>query len=82
MEDKLQKLLDDKATPMWSRLLEEAIGQVANYMNRIGDYSIAEEFHPNMKEFTMDNFISARWVEDIPKDWLAFIYACMERIGL
>ena len=73
MEEKLQELLKGKATPEWCALLEEIIGQIGNYMNREWDYDLAEKYHPDIFAFT---------VEDIPEDWLAFAYACVERVGL
>lgn len=82
MGEKLQKLLENKNTPQWSGLLEEVLGQIANYMNRFGDYSLAEEYHPNLKQFSTSDFVIARSVEDIPEDWLKYVYACMEKIGL
>lgn len=82
MEKKLQYLLEHKDTPQWCGLLEEVLGQIANYMNRIGDYSLAEKYHPNLKEFGTSEFVRAMSVEEIPKDWLAYVYACMEKIGL
>lgn len=82
MEKKLQNLLEHKDTPEWCELLEEVLGQIANYMNRIGDYSLAEEYHPNLKGFSTSDFVMARSAEEIPEDWLRYVYACMERIGL
>lgn len=82
MEKKLQNLLEHKDTPQWCELLEEVLGQIANYMNRIGDYSLAEEYHPNLKQFSTSDFVMARSVEEIPEDWLKYAYACMEKIGL
>lgn len=82
MEEKLQKLLDDKMTPEWCALLEEVFGQIANYINRIGDYDLAELYHPNMKEFGASDFGMAKKVDEIPEDWLRYVYACMGRIGL
>ena len=80
MEERLQKLLDNKKKPEWCALLEEMYGQIANYMNRIGDYSLAELYHPNMKEFDMSDFGKSKKVDEIPDDWLRFAYACMARI--
>ena len=82
MEKKLQRLLENKDTPQWCELLEEVLGQIANFMNRIGDYSLAEEYHPNIKAFSTSDFVMARSVEEIPEDWLKYVYACMEGIGL
>ena len=83
MEEKLQELLSlSGVAPDWSYLIEEMTGQADNYFNKIGDYSIFEEYRPKAKEFTMDDFMRARRVEDIPEDWLAYAYACMEKIGL
>ena len=82
MEKKLQNLLEHKDTPQWCELLEEVLGQIANYMNRFGDYSLAEEYHPNLKQFSTSDFVMARSVEEIPEDWLKYAYACMEKIGL
>ena len=82
MEKKLQRLLENKDTPQWCELLEEVLGQIANFMNRIGDYSLAEEYHPNIEAFSTSDFVMARSVEEIPEDWLKYVYACMEGIGL
>lgn len=82
MGEKLQKLLDNKDTPDWCLLLEEVIGQIDNYMSRIGKYDLAEKYHPDIFKFTVEDFMRAERVEDIPKDWLAYVYACMESVGL
>ncbi len=82
MKDKLQRLLDNKEMPEWCGLLEEMIGQMANYINRIGDYDLAEMYHPRIDIFTMDDFMGASKVEKIPSDWRNFAYACMKRVGL
>ena len=82
MEKRLQKLLDDKGTPEWCALLELMIGQLGNLLVRKWDYEIAEKYRPNMKNFTMEDFIASRHIEDIPEDWLAYAYACMRSLGL
>lgn len=82
MEEKLQELLKGKATPEWCALLEEIIGQIGNYMNREWDYDLAEKYHPDIFAFTVEDFMRAEKVEDIPEDWLAFACACVERVGL
>ena len=82
MEEKLQRLLSNKGTPEWCGLLEMVIGQIGNYMIRKWDYELAEKYHPDIFKFTVEDFMRAERVEDIPKDWLAYVYACMESVGL
>ena len=79
MIDKLQRLLDDKTNPAWCNLLEVSFGEIANKLNDIGDYELAEKYHPNIFAFTEDDFMASTDATKIPKDWLAFVGACMEK---
>ena len=77
----LDKLLGEKISPTWCGLLEEMDGQISNYMTRIGEYELAKQYHPNIKNYSLNDFMFASSIDDIPEDWLQFACACLEKMG-
>lgn len=82
MKEKLQKLLNNKDTPEWCGLLEEMIGQIDNYLSGIGECELAEEHHPDIFSYSMDEFMEESKVEEIPSDWKEYAYACIKKVGI
>lgn len=76
----LDKLLGEKISPAWCGLLEEMDGQIANSKNRIGEYELAKQYHPNIKNYSLNDFMFANSIDDIPEDWLQFACACLEKM--
>ena len=60
-------------------LIEVSSGEISNYMSQIGDYELAEKYHPDIIRFTQDDVLMATDAKAIPSDWVRYLNACIEK---
>lgn len=75
----IQAFLDNKYDPNWSRLIEVAAGEISNYLEDIGDYSLVTEHMPDVMAFSVDDFINCSNVKEMPNSWQTYLEACVEK---
>ena len=78
-KEQLQEILDTKPGPIWCLLMEVASGEISNYKIGMYDYELAKKYRPDIFRFTEDDLLRCEKVDDIPEDWLKYLYACIEK---
>lgn len=81
-KERLQKILDTKPGPIWCWLMEEATGEIGNYMIRKWEYDLAEKYHPDIFRFTVDDLLNCDSADDIPEDWIKYLCACIDKYDI
>ena len=75
----LNEILQDRPGPLWCKLMETACGEISNYHIRDYDYELAEKYQPDTLSFSQNDLLRCECVDDIPEDWLQYLYACIDK---